>query len=165
MIFDSILDLRSMGQLQSPAMRFDWPAKKRMVQFHFAILLLLWWGGLNCLSGCLIASARAIDKSHCAMSGDGADCCQAHSGGEEAPSSKSLGAPSTSMQTLACCSLLSLSGNVSREARVAGGESASANLSQIEFTPETGPRVQLPDRWARLPDRGRTHLLHCVYLI
>lgn len=146
-------------------MRFNWPATKRMVQLHFFILILLWWGGLNCLSGCLIPPAGANGESHCSMSGEGGDCCLAQAGGEESLSPKSIGTPSTSIQSLSCCSLLSLSGEVSRDVRVAGGAATSAILSRMEFTPESEPRVQLPDRWARLPDRGGTHVLHCVFLI
>lgn len=154
-----------MGRVQSLAMRFDWSATKRMVRLHFSIFILLWWGGLNCLSGCLIPQAGANGESHCSMSGEGGDCCQTQAGGEESLSSKSVGAPSTSIQSLSCCSLLSLSGEASRDLRAADVAATSAILSRIEFTPESEPRVQLPDRWARLPDRGGTHLLHCVFLI
>jgi hypothetical protein len=146
-------------------MRFNWPATKRIVQLHFAIFILLWWGGLNCLSGCLIPSGIASGESHCSMSNDGGECCQTQAGGEESPSSKSIEAPSTSIQSLSCCSLLSLSGEISRDVRAADVAATSAILSRIGFTSESEPRVQLPDRWARLPDRGGTHLLHCVFLI
>jgi hypothetical protein len=166
-IFFAILDFRKTGRLQSPAMRFDRKATKRMVRLHFAIFILLWWGGLNCLSGCLIPQIGAKGESHCSMGGDGGDCCQtrAGGGGKESLSSKSIGSPSTSVQSLSCCSLLSLSGESGRDVRAVDGAAASAILSRIEFTPESEPRVQIPDRWARLPDRGGTHLLHCVFLI
>jgi hypothetical protein len=49
--------------------------------------------------------------------------------------------------------------------RSVDGAAASAILSRIEFIPESEPRAQLPDRWARLPDRGGSHILHCVFLI
>ena len=160
-----ILDLQTMGRLQSLAMRFNWPATIRMIRIHFAVFILLWWGGLNCLSGCLIPKVGADSESHCSMGGSGGDCCHTRAGGKESLSSKSIGAPSTSIESLSCCSLLSLSGDVSRDVRAVDGAATSAILSRIAFTPETGPRVQLPDRWARLPDRGGTHLLHCVFLI
>jgi hypothetical protein len=153
------------GTLQSPAMRFYWPATKRMIRLQFAVFILLWWGGLNCLSGCLIPKAGAYGESHCSMGGEGGDCCHTRAGGEESHSSKSVGAPSNSIQSLSCCSLLSLSGDVSRDVRAVDGADTSAILSRIGFTPESMPRVQLPDRWARLPDRGGTRLLHCVFLI
>jgi hypothetical protein len=159
------VDLQKAGSLQSSAMRFNWPATKRMIQFNFAVFILMWWGGLNCLSGCLIPKADADGENHCSMGGEGGACCHAQAGGEESLTSKSVGAPSTSVQSLSCCSLLSLSGDVGRDVRAVDGAAASAILSQIGFTPESGTRVQLPDRWARLPDRGGTHLLHCVFLI
>jgi hypothetical protein len=164
-IVASILDLQTMGRLQSPTMRFNWPATIRMIRLHFAIFVLLWWGGLNCLSGCLIPKEGASGESHCSMSGAGGDCCQTRAGGEESVSSKSVGAPSTSIQSLSCCSLLSLSGEAGRDVRANDGAVASPISSRIEFTPESKPRVQIPDRWARLPDRGGTQLLHCVFLI
>jgi hypothetical protein len=146
-------------------MRFNWPATKRMVQLHFAIFILLWWGGLNCLSGCLIPLGIANSESHCSMSNEGGECCQTQAGGKESLSSKSIGAPSTSIQPHSCCSLLSLSGEASRDVRAADVATTSAILSRIDFTSESEPRIQLPERWARLPDRGGTHLLHCVFLI
>jgi len=161
----SILDLQKAGRLQSPAVRFNWPATKRMIRFHLAVFILLWWGGLNCLTGCLIPKAGAVGESHCSMGGSGGDCCHTRAGGKESLSSKSVGAPSTSVQSLSCCSLLSLSGDVSREVRAVDGASTSAILSRAVLTPESMPRVHLPDRWARLPDRGGTRLLHCVFLI
>jgi hypothetical protein len=146
-------------------MRFNWQATKRMIRLHFAVFILLWWGGLNCLSGCLIPKADANGESHCPMGAAGGDCCLSRAGGEESLSSKSVGAPSTSVQSLSCCSLLSLSGESSRGVRAADGAAASAILGRIEFTSEREPRAQLPDRWARLPDRGGTYLRHCVFLI
>ena len=164
-VFFAILDFQKTRHLQLPAMRFDWKATKRMVRLHFAIFILLWWGGLNCLSGCLIPQTGAKGESHCSMGGAGGDCCQTRAGGKESLSKKSIGSPSTSVQSLSCCSLLSLSGEPGRDVRAVDGASASAILSRIEFTPESEPRAQLPDRWARLPDREGSHILHCVFLI
>jgi hypothetical protein len=160
-----ILDLQTMGRLQSLTMRFYWPATIRMIRIHFAVFVLLWWGGLNCLSGCLIPKAGANGESHCSMSGAGGDCCQTQAGGEESVSSKSVGAPSTSIQSPSCCSLLSLSGEAGRDVRATDSAAASAISGRIEFTLESKPRVQVPERWARLPDCGGTYLLHCVFLI
>jgi len=135
-----------------------------MIRLHFAVFILLWWGGLNCLSGCLIPKADADSESHCSMGRAGGDCCHTRAQGKESHSSKSVGAPSTSILSLSCCSLLSLSGDVSRDVRAVDGAATSAMFSRIGFTPERMPRVQLPDHWARLPDRGGTRLLHCVFL-
>ena len=145
-------------------MRFDWPATNRIVQRYFAILLLLWWGGLNCLSGCLTASLDASSESYCPMSGKGRDCCHTQSG-KTSRSSKSISAPFTSLQSLSCCSLLSLTAEESRDVKAHDGLITTTIFNPIEFTPESEPRAQLPDRLARLPDRGGTHLLNCVFLI
>jgi hypothetical protein len=146
-------------------MRFDWPTTKRTVHRLFATLLLLWWGGLNCLAGCMTAPTSIIGESHCSMSGDGGDCCQSQAGSEQSRSSKSIGAPSTSLRPLTCCSLESLSAEVKRNVRTADSATTSALFSRKEFTPESEPRAQLPDRWVRLPDRGGTYLIRCVFLI
>ena len=145
-------------------MRFDWPATTRIVQRHFAIFLLLWWGGLNCLSGCLATSPVATGESVCPMSGKGGDCCHTQSG-NTSRSSRSIGQPSSSLPTLSCCSLLSLTAEESHGMRAHGGATTTAIFSPVEFTPEREPRAQIPDRWALLPDRGGTHILHCVFLI
>jgi hypothetical protein len=160
-----ILDLQKAGGVQSGTMRFDWLATKRIIQLHFPIFILLWWGGLNCLAGCLIPMGGADGESHCSMDGAGGDCCHIQAGGKKSLLPKSVGAPSTSIQSLSCCSLLSLSADVSRDVRAADGSAISAKSSRTGFIPESEPRIQLPDRWARLPDRGGTYLLHCVFLI
>ncbi len=159
------IDLRGTGRLQSPVMRFYWPATKKIAHRLFAILLLLWWGGLNCLAGCLTAPTNVTTESLCTMSAEGGDCCLTQATGKDELSSKSIGSTSTSTRALSCCSLESLSAEVGRDVRAAGGAATTAIPSRIEFTPERHPRAQLPDRWVRLPDRGGTHLLHCVFLI
>lgn len=146
-------------------MHFDWPATKRIVQRHFALLLLLWWGGLNCLSGCLAASADMTAEEHCPMAGEGGDCCHMRASKKDPFTSESLAAPFTSEQSQVCCSLETLTADVTRGAHAAGPAVAAIVPRRIEFTPERVPRIQLPDRWVRLPDRGGTRLLHCVFLI
>jgi hypothetical protein len=145
-------------------MQFDWPATTRIVHCHFAILLLLWWGGLNCLVGCLAGPASLLAEDHCPMSGEGSDCCLSQMG-KDKPTAISIGAPSNPSQPLDCCSLQSLTADVKRGAHATVTMATTVTPSRIEFTPEYFPRVQFPDRWVRLPDRGGTHLLHCVFLI
>ena len=145
-------------------MRFDWPATTRIVQHYLAIFVLLWWGGLNCLSGCLTMPPDATGESFCPMSGKGGHCCHTQSG-KASRSSKSIEAPSSSLDSLSCCSLLSLTAEESCDAHSHVGATTTAIFNPIEFTPENEPRAQIPDRWARLPDRGGTHILHCVFLI
>jgi hypothetical protein len=136
-----------------------------MVQRHLGILLLLWWGGLNCLTGCLIAPTSVIGESHCSMSDEGA-CCLSEANDQEPPSSKSIGGTSTSLQPLNCCSLESLTAELTHNVRAVGNTVlTTATLSLIGFTPEVGPRAEMPERLARLPDRRGTHLLCCVFLI
>ena len=156
----SVLDLQKNGQLQSPAMRFDWPVINRIVQRYFAILVLLWWGGLNCLSGCLAAPPDGAGESYCAM-GKGSHCCHTHKSDKASRPSKTIEEPSGP----SCCSLLSLAAEESCDAHSHSGATTTAIFNPIEFTPESKPHVQFPDRWARLPDRGGTHLFHCVFLI
>lgn len=145
-------------------MRFDWPTTKRIVHRHLALLLLLWWGGLNCLAGCLTTPTSVIGESQCPMSGEGGDCCLSQPG-EDKSSSKSIAAPSTSLHHLDCCSLQLLSADVSRDVRAAHVVVTTAILSLIEFTSESEPRAKLPNQRVRIPDRGGTHLLNCVFLI
>lgn len=145
-------------------MRFHWLPTRNTVQRLAALMVVLWWGGLNCITGCLIAPSSAATESHCSMSAEG-DCCQTEASGEDAPSSASIGAHSTSSQPLVCCSLEGVSAEVNRNAPFVEGVVVTAVLSRVDFTPESEPRAQLPDRWARLPDRGSTHLLNCVFLI
>src|SRR5262249_39267057 len=83
-----------------------------------ALVILLSWGGLNCLTGCLTASPVVIKEGHCSMHGDG-DCCLSQAD-EGAQSSESIGDPSSSMLPLNCCSLESLTAEVTRDARAAG---------------------------------------------
>jgi hypothetical protein len=79
----AILDLQKAWRLQSLAMPFNWLATKRMSRLHFAIFILLWWGGLNCLSGCLIPKAGDDGESHCSMGAGGGECCHTRAGGKE----------------------------------------------------------------------------------
>jgi hypothetical protein len=129
-----------------------------------AILILLWWGGLNCLTGCLTASPVVIKEGHCSMEGEG-DCCLSQAD-EGKPSPTSIVDPSSSILPLNCCSLESLTAEVTHDARAACNTGLiTAVLSRTEFTPEAGPRAEMPERLARLPDRGDTRLLCCIFLI
>jgi len=146
-------------------MRINWPATKLMVRLHFAVFILLWWGGLNCLSGCLIPRSDSDGENHCSMGAGGGACCHTRTRGKRSTSSESVGAPFSSIGSLSCCSLLSLSGGVNRDVRAADDAATSRMARPMEFTPKSEPRIQFPDRWVRLPDRGGTHLLQCVFLI
>src|SRR5262249_17943718 len=129
-----------------------------------ALVILLWWGGLNCLTGCLTASPVVIKEGHCSMNGEG-DCCLSKTD-EAAQSSESIVDPSSSILPLNCCSLESLTAEVTDDTRPeCNAVLITAVLSRTEFTPEAGPSAKAPERLARLPDRGGTRLLCCVFLI
>jgi hypothetical protein len=146
-------------------MRIDWPATKKIVLGHFALLLLLWWGGLNCLSGCLAAPADTAAEEYCPMAGEGGDCGHRRARAKDLFTSESIGESSTPEQSQVCCSLETLTADVKRDAHAAAPATATVVPRRIEFTPESFPRAQLPDRWVRLPDRGGIRLLHCIFLI
>ena len=145
-------------------MRFNWLPTGRTFYGLAALMVVLWWGGLNCITGCLIAPPDAAAESLCSMIAEG-DCCQTEADDEDAPSSASIGTRSTSSQPLVCCSLEGVTAEVNRNAPFIDGGAVTAVLSRLSFTRESEPRAQFPDRWARLPDRGSTHLLYCVFLI
>jgi hypothetical protein len=129
------------------------------------VLIALWWGGLNCLTGCLFApSATATGVSHCAMSTEG-DCCLLQAGSKDSPAGATIASPSTALQPLACCSLEAISAEIKRNVRALDGTALTPVLNWRQDTPAREIRTALPDRWARLPDRGGSYLLHCVFLI
>jgi hypothetical protein len=146
-------------------MRFDWPATKRIVSRHFTLLLLLWWGGLNCLTGCLTTPAGAATEEHCPMGGEGGDCCLSQSA-KDRLSSKVAGTPSNPSQHFDCCSLQSLSADVKRNAQTTTAATATTTSVRVNSPLVTFPRLKFTAPWMRLPDRGGgAHVLHCVFLI
>ena len=147
-------------------MRFSSRANRRTVHGLAAVVIMLWWGGLNCLIGCAVPSAK-VDAvaSHCSVSAEG-DCCHSKAGGEDVASDASVGSHSTAIQPLACCSLEAYSAEVKRETRGLGGPAITLpQWNRVNFAFESDTRAQLPERWAHLPDRGGTRLLFCVFLI
>ena len=158
--------LAEASRLQLSAMRFYTRANCRTVHGLAAVMIMLWWGGLNCLVGCAVPSVEVDDvASHCSVSAE-ADCCHHQAGGEDLPSSATVASQSTASETLACCSLEAYSAEVKRETR---GLSVPAitlpQWNRVNFTFESDTRARLPERWAHLPDRGGTRLLYCVFLI
>ncbi len=130
-----------------------------------AIIVALWWGGLNCLTGCLLAPpSAAANESHCSTSAE-SDCCLSQAGSEDDAAVAAIGSPSTARQPSSCCSLEAFSAEVKRQLRDMDGATAVQVSSRINYAPQGMPSADIPERWARLPDRGGTHLLHCVFLI
>lgn len=135
-----------------------------------ALALLLWWGGLNCLTGCLLTPSSVRAESDCPMSDEGGDCCPSHTNNKKTLSEKSAeigmaGSPFTSSSSVTCCSLDSLIPEKSRDMRGEHVTAIATTPCRLHFIPESEPRTQLPDRWARLPDRGGTYLKNCIFLI
>jgi hypothetical protein len=98
------------------------------------------------------------------MSPEG-DCCLSQAGTDDDSVGVAIGSESAVRQSLSCCSLEAISAEMKRNPRGVDGVIAPLVSSRINFLPEYKPRVDRLDRWARLPDRGGTHLLHCVFLI
>ena len=154
-----------MERLQSPPMRFFTSINRKTVHRLAAIMIVLWWGGLNCLAGCIAAPVDVAAPSHCSMSAEG-DCCLSEaSGNKDEPPGAYIGSPSTSLQPLACCSLEAYSADERRDVRAKDGAAVTPAPSRLSYAPTHEAPVQLPDRWVRLPDRGGTYLICCVFLI
>ena len=146
-------------------MKIGPPPTWTTVQRLAVVMIALWWGGLNCLTGCLLApSDDAATEGHCSMSAEG-DCCLSKAGADDQPDDLVIGSESAVRQSLSCCSLEAISAEVKRNLRGVDGMIAGQVPGRIDFLSEYKPRVDRLDRWGRLPDRGGTHLLHCVFLI
>jgi hypothetical protein len=98
------------------------------------------------------------------MSTEG-DCCLLQAGSKDTPVGAAIASPSTALQPLACCSLEAISAEIKRDVRALDGTALTPVLSWTQDAPTREIRIALPDRWIRLPDRGGTYLLHCVFLI
>lgn len=143
----------------------DSPSYKEIVRRLAVIMIALWWGGLNCVAGCLLApSSAAASEPHCSMSMEG-DCCLSQTGSKDTASTVAVTSPSASLQPLACCSLEAISAEVKRDVRSLDVVAIIPPISWQHSTPERITHAALLDRWACLPDRGGTYLLHCVFLI
>lgn len=160
----STLDLQAARRIESLAMGLSSLPVGRSVRCLAAIAVVLWWGGLNCLAGCLLAPSEGAVDSHCSMSTEG-DCCLSQAGGEDPNLPESIEPHSSSLQTLSCCSLEAYSAEAGRKVRAVNGAILMAAWSRAGFAVDDDPRVQSPGRWTRVPDRGGTRLRCCVFLI
>jgi len=126
------------------------------------VLITLWWGGLNCLSGCLIAPITdSVAEAHCSM--EGGECCVSKNDVDR-DSGDAIGSLGEAATSISCCSLESLAADSNRRLDDATALIAPHD-THPELIPQTQVRVVRLDRWARLPDRGGTYVLHCVFLI
>lgn len=140
---------------------------RRTVGRLAAVVVVLWWGGLNCLVGCAMSNASPDATSrHCLMTADGGDCCETRGIDDDVPGGLAFGAESSSIYPHACCSLEEYSAEVQRRLdRVTEGPVIIPNFGGVRPVLECAPPTSLPDHWARLPDRGGTRLLHGVFLV
>ena len=133
-----------------------------------AIMLILWWGGLNCLTGCALTMPDTPVESHCSMSGGDAeeDCCQSSARKQDSSTGQFIGASSRVAQSQSCCSLEAYAADVNRKPDLVLGPTfiGVANRSAPLLIGEQH-QPQPPTRWERPPDRGSTYLRCCVLLI
>jgi hypothetical protein len=147
------------------AMQISPPPNWKTVHRLAVIMIAFWWGGLNCLTGCLLApSGDAATESHCSMSAGG-DCCLSQAGSEDEPAGEAVGPASTASQPLSCCSLEAFSAEVKRNTHGTEEAPLAQISSWLNDDQKHNLHVDRPTNWVRLPDRGGTHLLHCVFLI
>lgn len=133
-----------------------------------AIVLILWWGGLNCLTGCALSLPDAAIESHCSMSGGDSegDCCQSSARAQDSSTGQSIGASSRSTQSLSCCSLEAYAADVNRKLELVHGP-AFIGMANWSLPLPIGEQhtLQPLTRWERPPARGSTYLRCCVLLI
>jgi hypothetical protein len=156
----------------------------RIMQRLLAFVLVLWLGGLGCLSGCALMSSTALASTapheskqlECdavptvtvAAGGEHA-CC--HLLKEEAAPKKDVsqvklfGQKPRTHQTMDCCPLARLSSDPARKPRVAAEQETALPRTSAIFTAHT--QISFVPRAVRVwrPPRAQTYLLCCVFLI
>ena len=94
---------------------------------------------------------------------EGGECCVSKNDADR-DSGDAIGSLGENANPLSCCSLESLTAESNRRS---DNDTAliAPQATNPELLPQTQVRAVRLDRWARLPDRGGTHALHCVFLI
>lgn len=139
---------------------------RRTIQSLLALGLVMWWGGLNCLVGCLAMSdrAQAAEPETCPMAGH--SCCKtpvAQGETNSEPSAPMLAAP---VDLLDCCALQ----EQAAEPTPASAKNslmhicAKAAVPQFSAVVVAQPIHSFHPR-SYLPDRSDTRLRCCVFLI
>lgn len=129
-----------------------------------ALLLLLWWAGLNCVATCALGYTNSDTSQHCQLDSGGEDCCAAESEIEPDASGSWKALPP---HTLDCCPLPDEQASLPGKA-YSGGEQKSSPASGIPF-PALRAEARSPAaavaRPNPLPGKRRLHLRCCVLLI
>lgn len=129
-----------------------------------ASILALWLGGLGCFLGCEMSVSAAGAAQSAATQADscpafgGHDCCHKAEGRD---GSATLRQTPTEMN---CCPLANQPADAARKVKIseAAPAEAAGALTAIPRAHSFTPRSTRPPR---VPDRGSTHLRHCVFLI
>jgi hypothetical protein len=168
-------------------MRLSFSPVKSRIQRPFAAMLVLWFGGLGCLLGCINdARAASYDESGAAqhggmsMSGGMAsgqmvaghhECCRARraSSRRASKSKETTGSlttsPSSSSHTQCCpLSAAGVSG-VAHKPRAAVEATQTFLFNAAQSWLEMQTQAAPSNDSLSLPNRGHTRLLGCVFLI
>lgn len=135
-----------------------------------AVGLVLWLGGAACVLGCEAGvSAATVDASQastsiesCPLKAAGHECCHQ---GEEGSDEVSSGTISSSPDGMMCCPLAGHSALAASKSSIADAPAAALSVRETLPVPREGMLVTSPARGLRVPDRGGTYLLCCVFLI
>jgi hypothetical protein len=143
-----------------------------------ATFLMLWWGGLNCLSVCAIAPSA---PDHCSVpaiveapieSGDDHHCCVAAEHCEDtsertdaAANIAPKGSAPQPVPHLECCALENHQANTEPQSRNSVNQDKTQAPRIAASNPDSISGYGTFHRSARLPDRGGTHLRICVFRI
>lgn len=130
-----------------------------------AATLVLWLAGLGCFLGCEMGASAADDGEH--NSAAQADSCPAFTGHDCCHKVESKDGAATLRQTpteMRCCPLANQSADAARKAKISPLAPAEA-ASEITVTPRAQGFTPQYARRLQVPDRGSTHLRHCVFLI
>lgn len=143
-----------------------------------AMFLMLWWGGLNCLSVCAMAPSAS---DHCSVPaiievpielGDDHHCCAAAEHCED--TSETTGAadyidPKGSAPLpaphLECCALENHQANTEPQSRSNTNQDKTHTPRVVPSDPDSITGYGILHQSARVPDRGGTHLRICVFRI
>lgn len=143
-----------------------------------ATFLMLWWGGLNCLSVCAMApsasdhcSAPAIieapigseDDHHCCVAAD--DCEDTGERTEAAVNIAPRGSAPRPAPQLECCALENHQANTEPQSRNSVNQDKTHAPRVAASDPDSISGYGTFHRSALLPDRGGTHLRICVFRI
>lgn len=156
-----VVDSCAKAGVESALMKDGLAKTGRMASRLAAIVIVLWWGGLSCLAGCVVSLSLESSETECPVSPSG-NCC--HSAGDD-KAGAAVRVPSPAVHPHSCCTLQSLTAETTRNVRASDVVVPAVILTCVELAHDTTLRGALPDNWLLLPDRGGTHLRCCVFRI